>query len=61
MIVQYDDELYQMLLTEQNCSNVSIAFEFCFPEYIYYKIYYLDVSGKLVISSVLSHCSKNVK
>ena len=50
-----------MLLTEQNCSNVSIAFKFCFPEYIYYKIYYLDVSGKLVISSVLSHRSKNVK
>ena len=61
MIVQYDDELYQMLLTEQNCSNVSIAFKFCFPEYTYYKMYYLDVSGKLVISSVLSHRSKNVK
>ena len=50
-----------MLLTEQNCSNVSIAFKFCFPEYTYYKMYYLDVSGKLVISSVLSHRSKNVK
>lgn len=41
LVIQYDDNLDQLLMTEYNSSNIPGSLDSCFSVYIYYKRYHL--------------------